>query len=64
MKITKRAFFATIALIPFAMFAGMNTANAEDMGAENKVVIQISSGNPADQKLALDTFTALFRASF
>jgi intracellular sulfur oxidation DsrE/DsrF family protein len=54
MKITKRAFFATIALIPFAMFAGMNSAKADDMGAEHKVVIQISSGNPADQKLALN----------
>lgn len=48
--ITKLVTSAIAAMMIF----GAYTASADDMGAENKVVIQVSSGNPADQTLALN----------
>lgn len=63
MKMQKRAFLATLFFAPIAMFAGMTTAAAaDDMGAPNKVVIQVSTADPAVQKLAINNVVNLTKA--
>lgn len=65
MKMSKRGFISALVLMSSVAVFGCNKADtsaSSDMGPKNKVAIQISSGDPLTQKIALNNAVNLQKA--